>query len=41
MKTVQNGKGSKPRPCKYSKFYINFDNIKWPNKKPSKNENKS
>ena len=27
--TVQNGKGSKPRPVDKKKYDENFDNIKW------------
>lgn len=32
LNTVQNGKGSKPRPVDIKKYNENFDSIKW-NKK--------
>jgi len=36
LNTVQNGKGSKPRPVDIKKYNDNFDNIKWSNSKDKK-----
>lgn len=33
LNTVQNGKGSKPRPVDTKKYNDNFDTIKWSNRK--------
>jgi hypothetical protein len=42
LNTVQNGKGSKPRPVDKKKYDQNFDSIKWKNSnsKPLKKEKK-
>jgi hypothetical protein len=32
LNTVQNGKGSKPRPADKKKYDENFDSIKWSKK---------
>jgi hypothetical protein len=36
LNTVQNGKGSKPRPVDTKKYNDNFDSIKWSNSKDKK-----
>lgn len=38
LNTVQNGKGSKPRPINIKKFNDNFDSIKWSNSKDKKKQ---
>jgi hypothetical protein len=41
LNTVQNGKGSKPRPVDVKKYNENFDSIKWSEKAPTTTENKT
>ena len=40
LNTVQNGKGSKPRPVDAKKYNDNFDSIKWSSSKDKKKVNK-